>query len=150
MNDARPLAYIAAWSRLQAVEQINCRPTFASYDVSALDAAVVEQQRAQEIAQLMAEAELYTRLINVPLEVALCAGEWIEEDRKRREDQEDHIYDALFGSPEPKTVHCYGCGEKIPAAKAYADGPRAFHFNDEGGGHTCEADAYTDDERHNP
>ncbi len=45
------------------------------------------------------------------------------------------------------SVHCYGCGEAVPAEDAYRDGPRAFHWNDQGGGHSCEASAYREEER---
>jgi hypothetical protein len=47
-------------------------------------------------------------------------------------------------------VHCYGCGEKVPLSIALRDDVRPFHWNEQGGGHTCMADAYSADERHEP
>ena len=37
---------------------------------------------------------------------------------------------------------CPGCDEIVPKAVAYRDGPRPFHWNDQGGGHTMDPAAY--------
>lgn len=37
---------------------------------------------------------------------------------------------------------CPGCGENVPDAVAYRDGPIPFHWNSEGGGHTMQPAAY--------
>lgn len=58
------------------------------------------------------------------------------------------IRDRLLEESQPESYHCYGCGEQVPAAVAHRGGSiRPFHWNDQGGGHTCCADAYTEDER---
>lgn len=48
----------------------------------------------------------------------------------------------IFGTDHLQNKLLCPCGQWVPHEVAYRDGPRPFHWNDEGGGHTMDFAAW--------
>lgn len=80
-HDARIAAWIAAWQRLQAVEDMH-RQAYPTSDQAATKEREAWQDRHTN--RLLREAEILTALTQVPHDVAYVAGSYIEMDTIRR------------------------------------------------------------------